>query len=265
MFGRKTAPLWGDDQLMGQAVTSSGLPHPAAKARSGRAPRRTWVSGAVALGLFVSLAVAVELSTRPYFDWDLAVSHTVQSAHWPGLTSLMHGVSLADNNVLGPTLLVSGACLVLVARRAWREAVVLLGVVLVGQVLWVVSGQLVGRPRPTSVLVQIQIEEKDIHGFPSFPSGHAVYYTVFFGFLWFLAFTKVKRPVLRWSLLGVFGGLVPLVGFARLYLGAHWVSDVVGGYLLGGAVLAPGINLYRRWSSQAVEQTKGKDPGTPEV
>jgi membrane-associated phospholipid phosphatase len=221
---------------------------------SQRAPRRTWISGAVALGLFLPLAVAVDRGHRPYFDWDLAVSHTVQSAQWPGLAQLMHGVSLADNNVLGPALLISGACLVLATCRAWREAAALIGIVLVGQAVWVVSGQLVGRPRPTPDLVHVLVEGDGIHGFPSFPSGHTVYYTAFFGFLWFLTYTKVAHPVLRWPLLGVFGGLVLLIGVARLYLGAHWVTDVIGGYLLGGAVLTVGISLYRRWSGATVAQ-----------
>jgi undecaprenyl-diphosphatase len=213
-------------------------------ATNARLPRGTWVSGAVGLVLFVTLALAVDLGGRSPFGCDLAVSRTVQSAHTPGLTALMHGVSMADNNVLGPVILVSVACLVLTVRRAWREAAVLVGIVLVGQFLWVVSGWLVGRPRPASDLVQVLIPEENLRGFPSFPSGHAVYYTGFFGFLAFLALTRVKAPALRWPLVAAFGGLVLLVGVARLYLGAHWVSDVVGGYLLGGAVLAAGIGVY---------------------
>jgi undecaprenyl-diphosphatase len=170
----------------------------------------------------------------------------------------MHGVSLADNNVLGPAVLIAGAGLVLGARRAWREAVVLLGVLLVGQGLWLVCGRLVDRPRPDTALVQVRLDEKDVHGFPSFPSGHAVYYTAFFGFLWFLTFALVRPRRLRWPLLGLFAGLVLLVGVARVYLGAHWPSDVVGGYLLGGAVLAAGIGLYRHWSGERAEQTEGR-------
>jgi undecaprenyl-diphosphatase len=157
----------------------------------------------------------------------------------------MHGVSLADNNVLGPAVLLAAACAVLGTRRAWREAAALIGVVLLGQILWVTCGRLVARPRPSPDLIEVLIRDQALHGFPSFPSGHAVYYTTFFGFLWFLTFTKVKARRLRWPILIVFGGLMPLVGIARIYLGAHWVTDVVGGYLLGGAVLAAGIVLYR--------------------
>jgi undecaprenyl-diphosphatase len=243
---------------MSKLEISSGSPQSLERVPSRRVHHGTWASAAVTLGLFVPLALAVAWGSRPYFDWDLAVSQSIQSVRGPGLETLMHGVSLADNNILGPAVLVSVAGLVLVARRARREAAVLVGVLLVGQALWVVCGQLVGRPRPSPALVQVRLDEGDVHGFPSFPSGHTVYYTAFFGFLWFLTFTRVRTRRLRWPLLGSFGGLVLLVGIARIYLGAHWVSDVVGGYLLGGAVLAAGIGLYRRWSGVAAEQTEGE-------
>jgi membrane-associated phospholipid phosphatase len=219
---------------------------------SQRALRGIWVVALACLSLFAALALAVAWGRQPYFDWDVAVSHAVQSVRGPGLETLMHGVSLADNNALGPAVLISLAGLVLGACHAWREAAVLLGVLLVAQALWAVSGHLVDRPRPDPALVQVLVDEDDLGGFPSFPSGHTVYYTAFFGFLWFLTFTRIKK--LRWlrrPLLGLFGGLVLLVGVARIYLGAHWVSDVVGGYLLGGTVLAAGIGVYRRWSDEA--------------
>jgi undecaprenyl-diphosphatase len=159
----------------------------------------------------------------------------------------MRGVSVPGDEALRSGLLVVAACLVLLALRARREAVALLGIVLVGQALKIAVKQLVGRPRPTAELVEVLIKAHEVH---SFPSGHTVHYVAFFGFLWFLTFVCVKPPVLRGLLLAVFGGLVLLVGLARVSLGAHWVSDVVGGYLLGGAVLAAGIGLYRRWSQQ---------------
>jgi undecaprenyl-diphosphatase len=203
-----------------------------------------WPGGAVCLALFVPLTLAVACADAPYFPVDLSVARAIQSVHGPGMEPLMHAVSLADNNVLGPTALVFAACLVLAARRAWRAAIVLVALVLTGQLLWVACGRLVDRPRPSAELITVLISERDVHSFPSFPSGHAVFYTVFFGFLWFLTFTRVHIRLLRWPLLGAFSVLIVLVGIARLYLGAHWVSDVAGGYLLGAATLAAGIVVY---------------------
>ena len=213
--------------------------------------KRAWIFGGLDLGLFFLLGLVVHFRGRPCFDWDIAVSRMIQSIHWHWVDDLMHAVSMADNNVFGPALLVGAACLVLLTQRAWRETALLLGLVFVGQLLWVVSGYLVARPRPSAELVRVLIEENNVHGFPSFPSGHTEYYTIFFGFLWFLVFTRVQSPPLRWPLLIVFGGLIGLIGIARLYLGAHWVSDVLGGYLLGAAVLGPGIDLYKRMNAAA--------------
>ena len=233
---------------MNHAVTRSDSRQQPSGAPLGRSRRRGWIFPAIALSLFSLLGVAVYRANQPYFDWDLAISHSVQGISWVGLESLLRGVCLADNDLLQAAFLVAGVGLVFAARGAWREAAILVGVVVVAQGLCALSGQLVGRPRPSTELIQLRIDPKEIEGFPSFPSGHTVHYTAFFGFLGFLALTRVKPPALCWPLASVLGGLVLLVGPARIYLGAHWLSDVMGGYLLGGAVLASGVHLYRRWS-----------------
>ena len=208
-----------------------------------------WIFPAIALGLFMLLGAASYRATSPHFGWDLAVSQKVQGISWFGLESLLRIVCLADNDLLQAILLVCGVGLVFAARGARREAVILVGVVVVAQALCALSGKLVGRPRPSTELIQLRIDPAEIAGYPSFPSGHTVHYTAFFGFLGFLALTRLKPRALSWPLASVFVALVLLIGPARIFLGAHWLSDVVGGYLLGGAALASGVHLYRGWSS----------------
>jgi membrane-associated phospholipid phosphatase len=99
----------------------------------------------------------------------------------------------------------------------------------------------VHRPRPTADLVHVV---KMLASF-SFPSGHVMFYSGFFGFLWFLAYTHLKPSPLRSLLLVGFGLLVASVGLSRIYLGEHWASDVVGGYLLGGLGLFLIVRLYQ--------------------
>ncbi len=106
---------------------------------SGAPPRRAkhlgWIFPAIALGLFSLLGVAIYLAEQPYFDWDLAISHSVQGISWFGLESLLRGVCLADNDLRQAFLLVAGTGLLLVALRARQEAAMLIAVAVVGQAL----------------------------------------------------------------------------------------------------------------------------------
>jgi undecaprenyl-diphosphatase len=181
----------------------------------------------------------------PQFTWDVTASHAVQSAPWPpGFETLMRGVSLLGDDVPWAAGIVVGMCLVLLVCRARREGVVLGLVTAAGYAVKAGCKLGIGRPRPTPDLVHVFSQPGDF----SFPSGHTVHYVVFLGFLCFLTWVLVRPRLLRWPLLGVTGALVLLVGLSRVYLGAHWASDVLGGYLLGGALLATAICGYRWWS-----------------
>jgi undecaprenyl-diphosphatase len=61
----------------------------------------------------------------------------------------------------------------------------------------------------------------------------------------FLGFTLLKPSWARTLLLVILGSLVALIGLSRIYLGAHWASDVTGAYLLGSLWLAVSIGIYR--------------------
>src|SRR5262249_47485166 len=100
----------------------------------------------------------------------------------------------------------------------------------------------VGRPRPSPEMVKVY--EYPINC--SFPSGHVASYMALYGFLFYLIYSLMRPSTLRSTLLVICGVMISLVGVSRVYLGAHWASDVFGGYCFGFFWLALTIYVYRR-------------------
>ena len=121
------------------------------------------------------------------------------------------------------------------------EALVALIAALFSLGINVLVKDLIQRPRPAAALVHVLATLNDY----SFPSGHVMFYTGFYGFIVFLAFTLLKPSLKRTLLLALFGSLVLLIGVSRIYVGEHWASDVLGAYLLGTLMLVAIIQLYR--------------------
>lgn len=78
----------------------------------------------------------------------------------------------------------------------------------------------------------------------SFPSGHAFGSIFFYGLLAYLAFTHLPHP---WNLVATIalGILILCIGISRVYLGAHFPSDVVAGWLFGGLCLFVAVRLCK--------------------
>ncbi|MFD7993335.1 phosphatase PAP2 family protein [Streptomyces mexicanus] len=101
----------------------------------------------------------------------------------------------------------------------------------------------VDRPRP------VWPDPVDSARQAAFPSGHAMTATVVCGLLlWLLHRHGVGRAL--WSTALVLAAVCVLgVGVTRVWLGVHWPSDVVGGWLLGGTVVAVAAAVHQRWSA----------------
>jgi undecaprenyl-diphosphatase len=116
--------------------------------------------------------------------------------------------------------------------------------------------ELVARPRPTDPPVWVYRPEAGY----AFPSGHVMFYSVFFGFLLFLAWRYLRPGWPRGVVVALLAALILLVGFSRIYLGAHWLSDVVAGYLVGGLVLWAAIEVYPSIPAFAAARTSSDPP-----
>ncbi|MBS8263820.1 PAP2 family protein [Mesobacillus boroniphilus] len=101
-----------------------------------------------------------------------------------------------------------------------------------------------GRERPS-------IDETiDAIGY-SFPSGHSMGSLIFYGFLSYFLFRSSIRKKLKWAALFICGVLIFFIGISRIYLGAHYPSDVIAGYLAGSIWLILCILAleYVKWRS----------------
>jgi undecaprenyl-diphosphatase len=78
-----------------------------------------------------------------------------------------------------------------------------------------------------------------------FPSGHVLNLTAIFGFLIYLAVVLIADVRWRSVLVALLAVPILTIGVARIYDGAHWPSDVLGGYLIGGIWLGLTVWIYR--------------------
>jgi len=205
------------------------------------AARARWAETVFLVSLGIYAVLAVLAHRYAYFDWDLSLARSIQSISIPGFETAMIGVSLLGNGwIAWPLVIVTGLALIKTGLRA--EGVICMAGTGLGWLVTQLLKLLIARPRPSDTLVDVA---RTFH-FKSFPSGHVVFFVEFFGFLLFLALVLLKRGSLRHASLIVPGLLIALVGVSRVYLGAHWPSDVVGAYLAGGIWLMLMIEVYRR-------------------
>jgi len=196
------------------------------------------------LSLIAFAVLAASVSGHPYFGWDLAVARWLQRI--PGLQTPMEIVSYFGYGAR-PYVLTILTVLVLIARRRRTETAFLVASAAVAGLLNQVVKVAIGRPRPSPALVRVTRGLTDF----SFPSGHVMFYVAFFGFLFFLAYRERDRSAIRILVMVLASVPILLVGASRVYLGEHWPSDVLGGYLLAIAWLTVVIEAYSRWTSRS--------------
>ena len=191
----------------------------------------------------VLLLVLVAVKWHPLMTFDRDVSGTTH--RWavadPDLT---HVFRILTDWVWDPwtmRLVCALVALWLMWRRsAWRTAAWLVFTCLLGTFLQQLLKTVVGRARP------VWPDPVDSAHHAAFPSGHAMTATVVCGLLLWLLHHHAAGRVLWRTALAVAVISVAGVGLTRVWLGVHWPSDVVGGWLLGATVVAVAVLGYGR-------------------
>jgi undecaprenyl-diphosphatase len=226
-----------------------GAPVDAESATKELVPRLAIGVGIVA-GLIVGLGLLARFVQESEVNaLDTFASPFVHSFASPVADALMVAAS-AVGSVPSLLLLAAGTAAVALARRrpglAGLVAVAAVGVVLVNETM----KQVVARPRPK---LDWAVRYPDY----SFPSGHTMDSIV----------VLVAVAFVIWALFGrrvgivataVAIGLALLIGFSRIYLGAHYLTDVVGGYLAGALWLIAVV-----WAFRAAWRGRKREVATP--
>jgi membrane-associated phospholipid phosphatase len=205
----------------------------------------------------LSGAIMISLIARytQFFPGDKTITRNLQSYRNPWLRRFMTGISEIGFPKIGAPL-TFGIAGIFWALRFRLEAIFVLLASSSNILNWIVK-RLIKRPRPTSELVTVARVINE----PSFPSGHVMHYVNFFGLLNYLLATNWRSGRLRNILLTISTALIVLIGPSRVYLGAHWPSDVMAGYVYGGLWFGGLMTAYLRVKSW-IHPLAGK---TPEV
>jgi membrane-associated phospholipid phosphatase len=182
--------------------------------------------------LFLALSIGVLIGgSLVRFDQSTADALHTYASEAPTLTDSFHLISLLGSleALVSVSLLVA---ITLLVRRWWSALAAWLVAVLGGEALNLLLKDLFARPRPyfeRPLLIETSY---------SFPSGQAMESLVVYGMLAYFAVLTVRGRGKRAVSVGGVAVLVVLIGFSRLYLGAHYFSDVAGGFAAGGAWLS---------------------------
>lgn len=190
------------------------------------------------------LLVLVAAEWHPLLSVDGDVSRTTH--RWavadPDVTQAFRILTDWVWDPLTMRLLCAAVALWLVWRRAaWWTAVWLVTVSAVGTALQQGLKAALGRERP------VWPDPVDSAHYAAYPSGHALTATVVLGLLLWLLHRHGAGPVLWRTAMSVALVSVVGVGLTRVWLGVHWPTDVIGGWLMGAMLVSLAIAAHVRW------------------
>jgi undecaprenyl-diphosphatase len=182
---------------------------------------------AAAAGIALWRLAGHSLAANTFANTDISVNRMLQALRNAPADELMIILTMLGDRAVAFAFAAAMA-LWLFWRRAWRAGIAVIAAVAVGELVIQLLKTSIERPRPGDLTAILSY---------SFPSGHATRATICFGLFAVLA----SRSLGAWGRALVYAGsgiAAISIAFSRVYLGAHWLTDVIGGLLFGAMVVA---------------------------
>lgn len=158
----------------------------------------------------------------------------------PGLDAFVTGFTNIGGGIGMPILASILTAWLIWASRTWRPLILIGGAAAVSVTATSVGKKLIGRTRPDHADAVPPYETS-----PSFPSGHTLNTTVVIGLVVYLACLQIKRTLARVGVIAAGTVFIFAMGMSRVYLGHHWMTDVIIGWVLGLAWVGIVILAHR--------------------
>ena len=175
---------------------------------------------------------------------DTLINAWLQTMRNPLMTKIFYGITLLGE--VQTIIILALAVSIYLWKKSGKLPIATLWLAIIGSEGTTFVGKLwFHRPRPLNA---IYLETSN-----SFPSGHATIAVAFGGFIAYLLLKKITNKLQQALVILVALIVILAIGFSRLYLGVHYVSDVTGGYLVGllWLIIAIGVDKSK-WAKNKI-------------
>lgn len=225
------------------AASPRSLAQPLARLTDNVSTERLIVMGALLLAIPLSVMTAGNSILQP----DVMVTSGVQDVRWPGVSVIVEMMNWLGSG--GPLVFVGlFIAYTLAGFRRFGDAVFVMLAVVISQTANALLKNVFVSPRPPDEFVTASQQSG---GF-GFPSGHTMSALVVVGCLAYVLMRTSERRWVRLTVPALSVLVVLSMGFSRIYVGAHWPSDVLGAYLWGSLFTVGMVAGYRRWQELSV-------------